>query len=539
MPLFSGFVNELLSRRINLPYIQGLSEQLQGTLSQHNIKSTFYTTTTLHNILPSPKDPVPTEKKHNIIYKLDCKDCERIGEHISAVRKADTKWYETADHCWKFNHDFNWTENKISGHELNTTTRKIKETIHSIQTENCINGISYKLPDIWLPAINVKHDGNIPFDCFRFFFSWLVVVFVLLFKMPLFSGFVNELLSRRINLPYIQGLSEQLQGTLSQHNIKSTFYTTTTLHNILPSPKDPVPTEKKHNIIYKLDCKDCERIGEHISAVRKADTKRYETADHCWKFNHDFNWTENKILGHELNTTTRKIKETIHSIQTENCINGISYKLPDIWLPAINVKHDGNIPFDCFRFFFSWLVVVFVLLFKMPLFSGFVNELLSRRINLPYIQGLSEQLQGTLSQHNIKSTFYTTTTLHNILPSPKDPVPTEKKHNIIYKLDCKDCERIGEHISAVRKADTKRYETADHCWKFNHDFNWTENKILGHELNTTTRKIKETIHSIQTETCINGISYKLPDIWLPAINVKHDGNIQTENNCQKSPNRVH
>ena len=152
----------------------------------------------------------------------------------------------------------------------------------------------------------------------------------------------------------------------------------------------------------------------------------------------------------------------------------------------------------------------------------------------------------------IKSTFYTATTLRKILPSPKDPIPTEKKHNIIYKLGCKDCDavyigeskrayqtRTGEHISAVRKAGTRRYETADHCWKFNHDFNWTENKILGHELNTTTRKIKDTIHSIKTENCILVISYKLPDIWLPAIKVKHDGKTQTENNRQNSPNRVH
>ena len=79
--------------------------------------------------------------------------------------------------------------------------------------------------------------------------------------------------------------------------------------------------------------RNCSRM-QHISAVRKADTRQYETADHVWKFNHDFNWRENKILGHELNTTTRKIKETIHSIKTENCINGISYKLPDIWLPS-------------------------------------------------------------------------------------------------------------------------------------------------------------------------------------------------------------
>ena len=37
-------------------------------------------------------------------------------------------------------------------------------------------------------------------DWFRFFFSWLVVVFVLFFKMPLSSGFVNELLAVSIGL---------------------------------------------------------------------------------------------------------------------------------------------------------------------------------------------------------------------------------------------------------------------------------------------------------------------------------------------------
>ena len=37
-------------------------------------------------------------------------------------------------------------------------------------------------------------------DWFRFFFSWFVVVFVLLFKMPLPSDFVNELLAVSIGL---------------------------------------------------------------------------------------------------------------------------------------------------------------------------------------------------------------------------------------------------------------------------------------------------------------------------------------------------
>ena len=101
--------------------------------------------------------------------------------------------------------------------------------------------------------------------------------------------------------------------------------------------KDPVPSEQRNNIIYKYDCKDCdavyfgeskrtlpERTKEHTRAVRAADTRRYETADHCWKYNHDFDWENKKIMDYEANTTTRKIKEKIHSLSNNNHINGIS-----------------------------------------------------------------------------------------------------------------------------------------------------------------------------------------------------------------------
>ena len=107
----------------------------------------------------------------------------------------------------------------------------------------------------------------------------------------------------RINLPYVKGTSEQLKRIFNDHNIDCTFYTTTTLHTLLLHVKDPVPLEQRNNIVYKYDCKDCEavyfgeskrtiaeRTKEHTRAVRAADTRRYETADHCWKYNHDFDW---------------------------------------------------------------------------------------------------------------------------------------------------------------------------------------------------------------------------------------------------------
>ena len=45
-----------------------------------------------------------------------------------------------------------------------------------------------------------------------------------------------------------------------------------------------------------------------------------------------------KKLDYETNITTRKIKETIHSFSNDNYINGISYRFPHIWFPALKRK---------------------------------------------------------------------------------------------------------------------------------------------------------------------------------------------------------
>ena len=154
----------------------------------------------------------------------------------------------------------------------------------------------------------------------------------------------------------MKGTSEQLKRIFNDHNINCTFYTTTTLRTLLSHAKDPVPSEQRNNIVYKYDCKDCEavyfgeskrtlaeRTKEHTRAVRAADTRRYETADHCWKYNHNFDWENKKINDYEANTTTRKIKETIHSLSNNNHINGISYRLPHIWFPALKLKGGSKV----------------------------------------------------------------------------------------------------------------------------------------------------------------------------------------------------
>ena len=114
--------------------------------------------------------------------------------------------------------------------------------------------------------------------------------------------------TKSINPPYIQGLSEQLKRALNKHNIKATFYTQTTLRSLLSKPKDHIPKEDRNNAVYQLNCKDCEAVyvGEtkrtlniraeaHITAIMSASEKSH-TAEHCRKYNHDFDWQHKKVL---------------------------------------------------------------------------------------------------------------------------------------------------------------------------------------------------------------------------------------------------
>ena len=95
---------------------------------------------------------------------------------------------------------------------------------------------------------------------------------------------------------------------------------------------------------------------------------------------------------------------------------------------------------------------------------------------------------------------------------------------------------LKEHTGAVRVADTRRYETTDHCWKYSHDFDWEDKKIMDYEAKPTTRKIKGTIHSLSNNNHINGISYRLPHNWFPALKIKGGSEVNTSSNQNEETN---
>ena len=100
---------EEIRMSINVPYIKGSSEKLWCILRSHKIRSNFYTEKTLHKLLWKPKDWVATEDKNNIVYEIDCSNCQavyfgeskqslklRSDEHKRSVRNCDCDQNEIA-----------------------------------------------------------------------------------------------------------------------------------------------------------------------------------------------------------------------------------------------------------------------------------------------------------------------------------------------------------------------------------------------------------------------------------------------------------
>ena len=158
----------------------------------------------------------------------------------------------------------------------------------------------------------------------------------------------EEKISMSINLPYVEGTSEKLGHILRSHKIRSTFYTEMTLRKLLCKPKDRVATEDKNNIVYEIDCSNCQAVyfgeskrslklcsDEHKRSVRNCDCVKNEIAKHCQEADHKFNWDQKKVIDRESRLVPRKIKEIIHSLKNPNHVKNISFMLPEIWLPNL------------------------------------------------------------------------------------------------------------------------------------------------------------------------------------------------------------
>ena len=147
-----------------------------------------------------------------------------------------------------------------------------------------------------------------------------------------------------VTIPYIQGVSEAVARILSDINVQVHVKPFRTLRKILSHPKDRIPDDDKSNVVYKINCRDCDasyvgetgralktRVSEHRRAVEKMNFSGSALAQHAWENHHHIDWTSACILGTESHYRSRLSREAIYIRRQPSSLNRDRGTLPDVY----------------------------------------------------------------------------------------------------------------------------------------------------------------------------------------------------------------
>jgi len=152
-------------------------------------------------------------------------------------------------------------------------------------------------------------------------------------------------------IPYVHSISEKFKNIAKKINHRIAYTGFNKMNNIIKVHKDPLKNDNKCNIIYKIDCNNCDasyvgqtsrqlqtRIKEHRNHIRWNSGNRSVITEHRLEFDHDFKWDDIRLLDREPILTKRLTSEMLFIKRQENSINlqTDTELLPDIYLPLIN-----------------------------------------------------------------------------------------------------------------------------------------------------------------------------------------------------------
>ena len=163
-------------------------------------------------------------------------------------------------------------------------------------------------------------------------------------------------------LPYMKSVTEQLKRVFGKHRLGTSVKPHQTICSVLVHPKDKIPKEDQTGVVYKIECKNCNKVyieetGRKIStrmkehktevedlptasqtrASRKESTStchKSAICDHAHHNNHIINWGGIDTVDRESNRLQRQIRESISIRQCrDNTMNRDegSYELSKVW----------------------------------------------------------------------------------------------------------------------------------------------------------------------------------------------------------------
>jgi len=135
-------------------------------------------------------------------------------------------------------------------------------------------------------------------------------------------------------VPYIKSISEKFKNIINGTVTRVSFYSMNKLNKLIKSQKDSLPKYANMNVVYKINCKDCDasyvgqtgrqlktRISEHKNHINRNTSALSVITEHRLQMNHEFDWERVEILDVEKYFNKRIVSEMINIKCQKNGIN--------------------------------------------------------------------------------------------------------------------------------------------------------------------------------------------------------------------------
>ena len=137
--------------------------------------------------------------------------------------------------------------------------------------------------------------------------------------------------------PYIKGTSERVGKILREYNIQLSNKPSQSFKNQLYNVKDKNKPDENTEVVYKIECNDCDisyigetkkqlkdRVKQHEAAVRNK-TSLSLVYQHVAENNHTMNFPGAKVLAKSKQEKPRKLLEAFYTYSDQNSINRSQY----------------------------------------------------------------------------------------------------------------------------------------------------------------------------------------------------------------------
>ena len=132
-----------------------------------------------------------------------------------------------------------------------------------------------------------------------------------------------------LGLPYVKGLSEELQRVFINHGVNIYHKPVNTLRSFLVRPKDPTPIQNQCGVVYNIPCNSCEdsyvgetarKMGTRFTEHTRSD-KESALLEHITNTGHSVSLEDVRILAREPRFGARKIKEALEIYKHKPSLN--------------------------------------------------------------------------------------------------------------------------------------------------------------------------------------------------------------------------